>query len=367
MERSPTLSFGSCVVELGNDLPWDELVRDTAAAKRAKDIPIKISSITQLGQFPPTPYPIVRDEKGVHPDATVMAANEQAVKAIQDDLSRRLVLSPKKEVLIYVHGFANTFNDSVTRLAELSFFLGGDIVPIAYTWPAGAGGGFLRAYQRDSESAEFTVLHLKNFIKAVAGCPDVRRVSILAHSRGNAVATAAVRELFLENGGAPAAAKFRERYKLHNAVLAAADLDLEVMEQRMAGEMVGLALNRITIYACESDKALGISGWLFGSLDRIGQTRPDDYEQLKAKLPNAKGFSVIDARVSGGFLSHSYFLDSPAVSSDLILVLRYDRDPGAENGRPLKKIVDNYWQIDDSYPIFTTESASPAVPNPSTH
>jgi hypothetical protein len=38
------------------------------------------------------------------------------------------------------------------------------------------------------------------------------------------------------------------------------------------------------------------------------------------------------------------------VSSDLILLLRDNRGPGAENGRPLIKRQESFWEIDDMYP-----------------
>jgi hypothetical protein len=34
--------------------------------------------------------------------------------------------------------------------------------------------------------------------------------------------------------------------------------------------------------------------------------------------------------------------------------VRYDRDPGAENGRPLKHVQGDFWQIDDNYLSATT-------------
>ena len=58
----------------------------------------------------------------------------------------------------------------------------------------------------------------------------------------------------------------------------------------------------------------------------------------------------IDARVTQlGASGHSYFIDNPAVLSDLILLLRDDRPPGAEHGRPLLHRDDGFWEIRDDY------------------
>ena len=51
-------------------------------------------------------------------------------------------------------------------------------------------------------------------------------------------------------------------------------------------------------------------------------------------------------------IGHSYFYSNPAVSSDVILILRDNFDPGAENGRPLIKMGPSLWSITDDYPVF---------------
>jgi esterase/lipase superfamily enzyme len=59
------------------------------------------------------------------------------------DLRARITKSMNAEVLIFVHGFDVTFEDSLRRTAQLSYDLGFDGAPIAFTWPSeqvGAAG-----------------------------------------------------------------------------------------------------------------------------------------------------------------------------------------------------------------------------------
>ena len=53
--------------------------------------------------------------------------------------------------------------------------------------------------------------------------------------------------------------------KLHNVVLAAPDIDVEVAEQRLMAEKIGLSSARTTVYTSPADKAIGIAAWLFES------------------------------------------------------------------------------------------------------
>jgi hypothetical protein len=50
-----------------------------------------------------------------------------------------------------------------------------------------------------------------------------------------------------------------------------------------------------------------------------------------------------------GPVGHGYFHSNPASSSDLILVIRYSRDPGAEHGRPLQPAGRGIWVLTDDY------------------
>jgi len=109
-------------------------------------------------------------------------------------------------------------------------------------------------------------------------------------------------------------------------------------------------VERSTIYVSPVDKALGFSSLLFTSLSRIGQVQPEDLtDEQRQFLERVARTQIIDARVPTGFLGHAYFYRHPAVSADLVLLLRYQLEPGSP-GRPLHKRGANFWQITPDYP-----------------
>jgi esterase/lipase superfamily enzyme len=272
---------------------------------------------------------------------------EHTAAQVRQDLRQRLALTSRKAAYVYVHGYNNTFEDGVLVIAELWHFLGRQGVPILYTWPAGAGSG-LRGYNHDRESGEFTIFHLKQFLRLLASMPDLEELHLIAHSRGTDVLTSALRELYIETQAS--GKDFRTVYRIKNVVLAAADLDLEVVTQRVAAEYVGLGTERSTIYVSNVDKAIGFSAFLFTSLSRIGQLRPEDLtDEERQHLERVARTQLIDARVPTGLIGHAYFYRHPAVSSDLVLLLRYQLEPGSP-GRPLHKRGANFWQITKDYP-----------------
>jgi esterase/lipase superfamily enzyme len=228
-------------------------------------------------------------------------------------------------------------------MADLWHFLGRQGVPIIYTWPAGVG------YAYDRESSEFTVFHLKQFLRGLTACKDLQKVHIIAHSRGTDVVMSALRELNIEYKSAGRAPG--QELKLGNVVLAAADLDLKVARQRIMAEKLPFMPERLTVYSSTHDRALGAADILFKGGDRLGQISPSMLTaQQKANLEKTLQIQVVQAKVTKNFLGHDYFHSNPAVSSDLILLLRDNRSPGAENGRPLIKQMDNFWEVKDGYP-----------------
>ena len=112
------------------------------------------------------------------------------------------------------------------------------------------------------------------------------------------------------------------------------------------------ALDRITFYVSSKDLAIRASEWIVGSDRRLGQLRMTDLQRHPdITMGPVKNIHVIDAKVKTDLLGHYYFYENPAVSSDLVLLLRDDCDPGIENGRPLTNLGPSFfWQITDDYP-----------------
>jgi hypothetical protein len=129
-------------------------------------------------------------------------------------------------------------------------------------------------------------------------------------------------------------------------------MDTDVVIQRMTTVRLGQVPERAALYICRSDRALGISNWLFKGGGRFGTLSSHIFSPAELEaLRTSKTIQIIDARVSDpGPYGHSYFHSNPAVSSDLILLIRYQLPPGAEYGRPLRVDEKGFWVIDDHYP-----------------
>jgi len=344
--RSMSLAFGTTVVDLGEDITWEELLKASRTQQRLKEVPMKRRELTEIVRGPNTPIPYTEVDGKIVQDPEYLAKRETVKETFRQEIVRHLDRTPRKEVFIFVHGFHNDFNDAAFVMAELWHFMGRIGIPIIYSWPAGHPGLFG---------------HFREVVRFMATFPEVERINIIAHSRGTDVAATALRELTIAaraKGESP-----REKYKIHNFVLAAPDLDAQVAQQRLVGDHLAYSANRFTIYTSPADRAIGWSDKLFDSpVGRVGNVSPDILSpETKAIL--SKGYktfafinfqSDVDKSDIGGGFGHSYFRNATTVSSDLVLMLRDDLDPGTP-GRPLESLGYTFWRIPPGYPASSAK------------
>ncbi len=358
-QRARHIAFGSAEVRVVPGLDWETLREQSKLAERTREVNLELGEVRELGAFPEEPYRLQRvDEGTILRDRSELADHFAAKAGLQGEVQRRLAESPSREVMLYVHGFNETFETAAFTAAELCHFLGREQVCAFFTWPASSTGNFLISYTTTTESAEYAVEHLKKSIRTLATTPGVESLQILAHSRGTALTLTAVRELVLESiaaGKEPA-----ELLKIDNLVLLSPDIDVDIAGQQITGflsdpdlvtvwpdaRLPRLLKGRLTVYASPEDRALLVSQILFRSRNRVGQLRPEDIPDRAQRYFETLGrldlISYEGKRTD--LFGHSYFTTNPQVSSDLIQLIRYGKAPG-EPGRELIKTGRVTWRF----------------------
>ena len=175
---------------------------------------------------------------------------------------------------------------------------------------------------------------------------------MISHSRGTDVAATALRELLIQ--ARAAGLDPLKEFKIRSLVLASPDVDFDVISQRFAAVQFFEIVEQLTIYASKHDEAIGLADWLYGSRQRLGKIRPEDFDAYtRAYIAHAAGHTdVIDARVRTSGFGHDYYHSNPAVSSDLILAVWGDDAVGSPQ-RPLTEVIPGYWAIEEQdYPFL---------------
>jgi len=344
-QRSPSMAYGTATVGLSNDsTDWNTLLRNSNLKKREKKLTYFMKDVVEVGRFPASPYAFFRTDSGMQIRADVLQARQKNIDGLRTLLNQKLTSSDSKDVVLFVHGFNNTFNDASFKIAGFWHFLQRQAVPLLYSWPSAKGR--LTGYFTDRESGEYTIFHLKETLRILFESSEVKNIHIIAHSRGNDVVTSALRELIIENraaGGKP-----REDFRIANLIMAAPDLDFGVIKQRLMAEQFGLAFGQITIYTSEQDRALGLSQWLMKGI-RFGRVSSQDIGLNERNIFSSVGnVSLIKTPNSKALIGHNYFHSNPAVSSDIIQLIRHQSKPGSVE-RPLSPIENNFWLLPKNY------------------
>ena len=230
-------------------------------------------------------------------DARVLS-KEQAIA----EFNKRILRTPKRQVLVFVHGFNTRFEEAVYRFAQISHDSDANVVPVLFTWPS---RGKLLQYGYDHESASFSRDPLENLLQALARNPNVGEISILAHSMGNWVTLEALRQMAIRDRGLPP--------KIKNIMLAAPDVDFDVFKRQIM-EM-GVRPSLFTIFVSRDDEALAVSKRVWGDKPRVGAVDPqaEPYHQVLDR-DHIQVVDLTDVSSGGGdSLGHTKFAEAPAV------------------------------------------------------
>lgn len=186
----------------------------------------------------------------------------------------------RRDVVIFVHGYNNNFQESLFRLAQLVADGGLEELPILFAWPSAAS---VTGYIADRDAVTYSRDDLVRLLMIVANHPDAGRITLLGHSMGAMLVAEALRQLRLTG-------QDRAIDRLADVVLAAPDIDIEVFRTQM--EIIGPLDPPITLLVAPDDRALRVSARLAGSRSKIG-TRDVHDPQVQA-LAAINGVQVID-------------------------------------------------------------------------
>ena len=198
------------------------------------------------------------------------------------------------DVLIYVHGFKQTFETAALDAAHLSEGIKFQGQTMVFSWPSKAG---LLDYAYDRDSAMWSRDGFERVLHSMVAAPSAGRVHIIAHSMGTMLTLESLRQLHARYGDTVAD-------RIGAVVFAAPDIDMDVFSSAI--NRIGPLARKITVIAATNDRALALSGRIAGGMRRVGAAEKAAIEQL--------GVRVIDASEAGwGIINHDLFLSNAEV------------------------------------------------------
>ena len=95
------VAFGSTVVDLGEDISWEQLLEASRSGKRLKDVTMKLGEITEIARGPDAPIPYTEVDDIIVEDPEYLARRVAAVEVFRKVMVKQLALTPRKEVFIF--------------------------------------------------------------------------------------------------------------------------------------------------------------------------------------------------------------------------------------------------------------------------
>ncbi len=298
------LSFGTYEVVVGEGLDLGSVPQGLQRDVQCKIPPGKKKAAAPLRMARPSPMP----------EAEYF-----------DALAARVNTSPRREMLVFIHGFNYTLAEAAERAAQLQHDLDFDGPTVIYSWPSLESS---REYRKDEDSLEESVSTLGRVLEELQQRVRPERIHVIAHSLGARGLSKAL--LRLSAGDQPAIARFGQ------IILAAPDMDREALRERVP--MLAKLAERVTLYVSTVDRAL-----LYGR--RFHQNDAPRAGEGGKGVVVMPGMDTVDVTaVSESFIGHTYFGISRGVLGDIYELLHNNSPPEKRFGLFQVKDPDgDYW------------------------
>lgn len=340
-DRGYVLRLGSARIFLAKDgVTWEEARRISLLKNRTESFPLQVSDVREYG---------VLDRTITNLDDPSIVAHKSKLpgKLFAERINAQLAKASVKDIYIYTHGFKVNFENPVLVASELWHYLGYEGVFVAYSWPATPS---IWAYAYDTETASIAGRNLRIFLQYLADETDAERIHIVGYSAGTRVVTAALWQLALLYNHLDKEA-IEKKLRLRHVILTGSDLD----EGKFGGYLVdGIwkIPSHLTVYLSGTDMALKTSSFFYYGGKRLGAWSEDDSlssasRKILRDHDDLLAIHVGDAANSSAGDGHAYFRDSPWVSSDVLMTLRYDLLP--EDRGLVRTEEDPIWRFPPDY------------------
>jgi esterase/lipase superfamily enzyme len=272
-----------------------------------------------------------------------MEALEQ--QAFVDQLRELVDASPRRSLLIVIHGFRERFPSALRKTSFVGHILDINTPMMVFDWP-GDQGSSLRGYRRARNVAAESGAELAKTLELIVRDINPDSLWLIANSMGGEVVAHAFSHLYQNPEFADAGVE------IEDVVLTAPDVSHEEFDNQFKREITSLTRN-LTVYVSSNDRALVMSRIVNRGDTRRGESTlsPDMLEEAAsvAQLvdPDSDLITLVDVTpVNRTRNFHNFSLETPEFFDDLFLRLTNQQTPFA---RPLYRLEtpegDSYWVL----------------------
>jgi len=279
----------------------------------------------------------------------IVIKNMEALQqeAFVDQLRKLVAKSPRRSLLIVIHGFKERFPSALRKTAFVGHILDINSPIMVFDWP-GDQGSSLRGYRRARNVATASGVDLAKTIELIVRDVQPARLWLLANSMGGQVVADAFSHLYQNPEFADTGIEFED------VVLTAPDVSHEEFDSRFKQEITSMT-RHLTVYVSSNDRALVMSR-LINRDTRRGESTlsPDMLEEATriAELvdPDSELVTLVDVTpVNRTRNFHNFSLETPEFFDDLFLRLTNEQRAFSRSLYPLDTAKGaRYWVLTPS-------------------
>lgn len=188
-------------------------------------------------------------------DTQDMGGRDAFVADVRHEL--RQLPKDQRDILIFVHGYNNSFSDGVFRTAQLMHDFEMNGIALHFSWPSAAHP---LGYSHDRDSLLFARDALEQMLRDVDRT-GAENVVLVGHSLGTMLVMETLRQMEIAQQGLP-------DQLLDGVVLIAPDIDIDLF--RVQAERVHALPQPFAIFTSAKDQALRLSSRINGRSKRLG-------------------------------------------------------------------------------------------------
>ena len=231
------------------------------------------------------------------------------IKSLEQSKMLDFLKKSQRIPLVFVHGFNVKFQEAIFRAAQIAYDLKYQGPVVLFSWPAGAGDGFLddklinRTYKSNSTTAKESILVFKDFLESLK--KNDLSVNLLVHSMGHQVVLPALQMFATMNPAIDDAKPL-----IHELILNAPDYEIGKFGDM--SERLNQLTKRVTLYCSFNDNAM-VASEVMNNTKRLGACALiDNIDTINV--------SLIDSPTMGVGLGHGYYSSRP-ILTDVFQVL----------------------------------------------
>ncbi len=258
----------------------------------------------------------------------IVVRNMEALQreAFVEQLREQVNASPRRSLLIVVHGFRERFPSALRKTAFVGHILDINSPVLVFDWP-GDQGSSLRGYRSARNIATESGAELAKTIELIVRDVKPDKLWLIANSMGGQVVAKAFSHLYQNPEFADAGIEFED------VILTAPDVSKEEFDNQFKKEITSLTRN-LTVYVSSNDRALVMS-----RLVNLGETRRGE-STLEADMldeavkiselidPDSDLVTLVDVTpVNRTRNFHNFSLETPEFFDDLFLRLTNEQTP----------------------------------------